>query len=682
MKESATASDFRMASIDCGSVYTCACLAGGETGKVYTIKVASRTEDPASAAFEALSVLCQQANVDIHSIGLTIYGTTAAANAVLQGNTARTALLVSRGCGDLFRQASGSLPGWNIPAPPYSDNFIFEINERLLPGGHVHSPLQDEEIRGLARLLREKAIEAVSVCFLHSYINPIHEQRARDILEEISPGLPVAISSDILPFPGEYQRAAAATLSASLRPIVEKNIHLLHNRLKSVDKNSPGFMVMLSDGNAADIETSSARAAGTLLSSAAGGITACSMLAAKTRRLNLIAMETGGSCTTLGIIKGETPLYDRDRTKVCLPSASSPLDLRCLSLGGNSIAGLNDGAICAGPLSAGADPGLACCGGALPTCTDALVVLGRISPSSLAFSGSPASVSLAAQSIADNIAAPLGLTVEEASDQILSSLNLQIIRSLQDLLEVKGLDPRDYTLVSYGGAGPLLSAEIARQCGIKYVLVPKSPSSYSALGMLSSVRRSYCTTLCSALEEAVPDTISDAYAELANKALQDFADQGIPSSLVVLERSIDLRYRDQLLEINLPFPSGKLINADFTLLGRTFNVSFNSQYGFTPDQPVIEIVRLRLSASLRGTGWPAYTEAQTALAPEPPCSRKIYFDGSFLDTPVYSRSSLRFAASLRGPAAIEEENAVTLVWPGMIASVDSLGNIIIDVEVV
>lgn len=671
------------ASIDTGGTYTSACLSAEDSGEIYSVKVPSIPGNPSSSAAEALTSLSRKTGLAIDGLSLIMHGTTLAINSVLQGLTAKTALLTTRGFGDIFLTGShqaGPLPGTSGNPLSFSRRLIFEIGERMLPGGSILTPLAEDELRELVPRLEEEGIESIAICFLYSYANPIHEQKARNILAEALPGIPVTVSSEILPFPGEFLRAAATALSAAVRPQLEGCIMSIHDRFKTSPENSPGFMVLQSDGCAADARSSSRKAARTILSGPAGGVTASSLLSAKTGRPNLITLEIGGACTSICIIHREKPLYSGSKIPVAgLPS----LDIHSLGAGGGSIAGLDaEGSIYVGPLSAGSDPGPACCGGSLPTCTDANMLLGRINPDAIISGNLPASAAAASYSVSSSIAGPLGITVEEAARGITAALNSKIILALKAIIDKNGLDPWEYTLVSYGGAGPLHAAEIARECGIHYVLVPLEPGVYSALGMLSAVRRSYEAVQYVSLDEANPDSILDSYNALEKTALEDFAAQGIPASRVKMERTADLRFRDQLLELNMQFPSGKLKKADLSLLGRAFIISFSTAYGFTPDDTGAEIVRLRLSAACDTPNWPACPGKQPAgTAPKPAFYRKAVFGENTLDTPVYSRSTLFPSASLRGPLIIEQEGTAILVWPGMAASVDAQGNIIINVEV-
>jgi len=673
------------ASIDNGGTYTSACLFSEDTGEIYSVKVPSIPGDPSSSAADALTSLLGKTGQANDSLSFIMYGTTLALNSVLQGLTAKTAILTTRGFGDILltgSQMEVDLHGPTAPQLPFSRNLIFEIEERMLPGGSIFTPLAENDLRELVPRLREEGIESVAICFLHSYVNPIHEQKARNILAEALPGLPVTISSEILPFPGESLRAAASALNAGVRPQVEGCLISLQDRLKNWPGKSPGLMVLRSDGSAADARSSCLEAARAILSGPAGGVAAASLLSAKTGRPNLITLEIGGSCTNIGIIQRDNSLYSENKIPVCSPAGLPSLDIHSLSAGGGSIAALDgEGSIDVGPLSAGSHPGPACCGGILPTCTDADVLLGRINPDAIISGNLPASAGAASHSIGVSLAGPLGITAEEAARRMIASLNSKIILALRNIIDKKGLDPREYTLVTYGGAGPLHAAEIARECGIHYVLVPREPGVYSARGMLSAVWRSYEAAWSISLEEADPDSIFDSYSALEKTALEDYAAQGIPASRVKIERTADLRFKDQLLELNMQFPSGRLKKADLSLLGRAFIISFSSAYGFTPDDTGAEIVRLRLSAALDTPNWPSCPGKQPVTDPQPAFYRKAVFGDNTLDTPVYSRSTLFPSVSLRGPLIIEQEGTATLVWPGMSASVDAQGNIIIGVEV-
>ncbi|HBV97710.1 MAG: hypothetical protein JL50_03290 [Peptococcaceae bacterium BICA1-7] len=673
------------ACIDSGGTYTSACLLS-EDGEIYSVKVPTLPGSPSASAEEALTSLIEKTGLAPGSLCYIIYCTTLALNPVLQGLATKTAILTTRGFGDILLagiQQTLILPGPTLQRLPFRRRLIFEIEERMLPGGGTFTPLAENELRGLVPRLRDEGIESVAICFLHSYVNPIHEQKARDILAEAMPGLPVTISSEVLPFPGESFRAAATALSAMVRPQLESCIVATYDRIKNWPGKSPGFMVSQSDGSTADVLSSCLVAAGAILSGPAGGVASASLLSAKTGRPNLITLEIGGSSTNISIIQRDKPsLYSGNKAPVSSQAGLPSLNIHSLGAGGGSIAALDaNGSIRVGPLSAGSHPGPACCGGSLPTCTDANVLLGRINPDAIITGGPPASAGAALNSIKASLAGPLGISAEEAARRIIASLNSNIIQALRAIIDKNGLDPREYTLVSYGGAGPQHAAEIARECGIHYVLVPREPGFYSAQGALSTVRRSYEAVTFINLEEADPDRIFESYAELEKTALDDFAAQGINASRIIIERTADLRFMDQLLELNMQFPAGRLKKADLSLLGRAFVISFSSAYGFTPDDTGTEIVRLRLTAALDTPNRPSCPGKLTINGLKPALYRKAVFGDDTLDTPVYSRNELYPSASLRGPLIIEQEGTSTLVWPGMSASVDARGNIIISVEV-
>ncbi|MCL4439684.1 MAG: hydantoinase/oxoprolinase family protein [Firmicutes bacterium] len=639
------------ASIDTGKSCTDACAVNRDTGDIFTVKSPSIPDDPTSSAINALFALCKKSGLDIEDLSLIIQGTTLSINSLLRGKEARTAILVTRGFKDVLFLSRRPIAGFfcreNRP-DLFSRRFVFEVSERMLPGGRVLTPLAEDEIRKLVPQFRNLGIESVAVCFLHSCQNPAHEQRAGEILKELIPHMPVTLSNEIMPFCSESERFSTTAVNVALRPASQFCSEELHDRIKSGPGRSRGMLVMQSDGSVTSARLSAKEPARSLFSSLAGGVNACWDLSLKTRRPNLIALDMGCTCTGIGIIHREKPLYAVTGSANGYPLGFPSLDIQTIGSGGHHTASAD-------------------------------IMLGRLSPNSLI---SPYSLP-DCDSVNNSIDGYPGPTAKALALETVTAVCSKISDAVIGMLFSKGLDPREYTLVAYGGSGPLHAAAIARAAGIPKVLVPLYPGAYSALGMLSRVRINCHSDLYAITDEADPDYLWEAFAALEEKARKAFAAAGIAADLVKIDKTVDMRYRGQLLQLNMQFPSGRIKNADLTLLGRAFNISFNANYGFTPDNTCSEITSLRLGAFCDAVNIQEHTGVKSLMpAPGQPAAasgRSVFFTESPTETPVYLRSSLFPSASLKGPSIIEQEGATTLVWPGMSALVDSYGSIIIDV---
>ncbi|MFZ5644287.1 MAG: hydantoinase/oxoprolinase N-terminal domain-containing protein [Bacillota bacterium] len=650
-------------SVNTGSTYTDACLFIKNTGEIHSVKVPTNPDNPVLSITEAFNRLSAKTGVSRGDLYMIIYGTTTALNALFQGRSPKTALLVTRGFKDLLFNRQRRL--------------TFEISERVAAGGKVLVPLVDKEIRELAPLLAEFGIESIAVCLLHSYSNPGHERRVREILNEICPDIPVTISSDIFPRPGELLRSGTTALSAAIKPLIQREIKGILSSI-APNENSPGFFCIQSDGSAITFDEAAGKCAGLILSGHAGGIMSCSLISGKTGRPNLVAFEMGGSGTCVSLINKGQPLYN-----AIGPVAGYPLALPVLNLDytgvGNSTAVFIDG---------DGLPGFSPPGGSdsiLPTCEDACLVLGRTGPRAYIYSGKHPHRAAVSNLIKENTGLP-GITVADAAKLMAGSLVNSSVKAISRALSRGGYDPREFTLVAYGGAGPLYAAEIALRCGIQNVLIPPFPGVNSALGLLSVLQKNYEYSLALDLSKADPDFIYESYRLLEEKALEELSAQGIPRSDIMFTRSVDLSYSGQSLQQNIQFPAGRIKSADLSLLGRSFSINFSMEYGFTPDETAIEITKLRLKALADSSNiYTAFNFNSNAAVkdskPGPVEFREVYFGESAVKTPVYDRFSLSTASTYEGPLIIEQDDATTLVWPRMSAAFDKYGNIMINVGV-
>lgn len=681
---------FRSA-VDCGGTFTGACMIIEKSSRLFSVKVPSTPEDPASAVMQALAELCRLSGAGMEDLNLLVLGVTAA-NPFAKKLGAKTALLVTRGFRDILRIGRQAMPNPYLPAvkkdPPLIPGMqIFEVTERTLPGGHVRQPLAENEITAfIVPRLRELGIESIAVCFLHSYDNPLHEQRVKDIITGLMPGMPVTISSDIAPFPGEYERAVATVLNAALTPAAGRFIEALTVRLAKVCGKVPGLFIFQSDKRVMTAPQAAKESFRTMLSSPAGGVAACSRLSASSGRPNIVTLEIGGASTFISIIH-----KDRPGTKKTGATGAHHLlipapDIQAVGVGGGSTAVVESGGLLkVGPESAGYSPGPACFarGGTLPTCTDANFILGRIIPEAFSPAGINLEMGPALEAVKKNIACPLGITVEQAAEGIIKMANTAIVKAAKKLFAGSGYDPGEFTLVSFGGSGPAHAAEIARELNIPSVLIPLHSGVYPSLGMLfADLRRDYSRPVISLLAGIGPEFLENEYRLLEEIARGDFLSGGISGPLAI-ERSAGIRYERQSHALNMQVPSGKLTPADLKLLGRAFGVEYETRFGFTPENSEAEITGIGLTVTACAPPHhPAFLAVQNSFRSRLPAETvRVIFEGECFDTPVHYSNKLYPGSHLSGPAVISHGESAAVVWPGMSASVDTRGNIIINTVV-
>ncbi|MFZ5650510.1 MAG: hydantoinase/oxoprolinase family protein [Bacillota bacterium] len=683
---------FRSA-VDCGGTFTGACMIIEKSGRLFSVKVPSTPEDPSSAVMQALAELCRLSGAGMEDLNILILGATAA-NPIAKKIGDKTALLVTRGFRDILRIGRQAMPNPYLPAakkaPPLIPGVIFEVSERILPGGHVRRPLAENEITAfIVPRLRELGIESIAVCFLHSYDNPLHEQRVKDIITGLMPGMPVTISSDIAPFPGEYERAVATVLNAALTPAAGRFIEALTVRLAKVCGKAPGLFIFQSDGRVMTAPQAAKESFHTVLSSPAGGVAACSRLSASSGRPNIVTLEMGGASTFISIIHKDRPGTKKTGATGAQDILIAAPDIKAVGVGGGSTAVVESGGLLkVGPESAGYSPGPACFarGGTIPTCTDANLILGRIIPETFSPAGVTLEMGPALDAVEKNIACPLGITIEQAAEGIIKMANSAIVRAARKLFAGAGYDPGEFTLVSFGGSGPAHAAEIAREIGIPSVLIPLHSGVYPSMGMLfADLQRDYSRPLVSLLAGTGPEFLENEYRLLEEIARGDFLSGGISGPLAI-ERSAGIRYEGQSHVLNMQVPSGKLTPADLKLLGRAFGVEYETRFGFPPENSEAEITGIGLTVTACApphikSHHPASLGVQNSFRKLPVDAVKVTFDGEHFDAPVYYSNELCPGSHLNGPAVISHGDSAAVVWPGMTASVDARGNIIISTVV-
>jgi len=558
-----------------------------------------------------------------------------------------------------------------------------EVPERLDWRGEVVRPLDEEAVRRLAQRLRGE-VESVAVVLLFSFLNPAHERRVREILEEEGVDAPITLSSETLPELREYEQTSTTVLTAALRPVVGKYLERLAEALHERGIRAP-LLLMQSNGGVAGVEEASLRAAALLLSGPAGGVEGARFVGVAAGFSDLITLDMGGTSADVALIRGGEPTLTPEREIAGRPVRLPMVDVHTVGAGGGSIAWVDEGGVLrVGPRSAGDVPGPACYGrgGTEPTVTDAHLLLGRLPPDR-PLGGLPTLSVARAREAIRKIAEPLGFSPEEAAWGTLEVVEATMERAIRVITVERGHDPRDFTLVAFGGAGPLHGASLARKLEIPRVLVPAQAGVLSALGLLAAdLRHTFVRSLVLPLAEATPERVNGVLAAFRTKAHQLLANERVAEADMEFLPAADLRYRGQAYELSVPLPDRPLAGEDLQRLAEAFHQRHEALYGYAvPDEPV-ELVSLRLTATgrtpkpelLRAPKGGSLEEARIGVRP-------VYFgpDAGWIETQILARERLPAGASFPGPAVVEGAESTVVVPPGTQARVDPFGNLILEV---
>ena len=673
--------------VDTGGTFTDLVLLDRAAGSLAIHKLPTTPDDPAQGILQGIEALLAAAKRDAGDIDLLVHGTTLATNAILQRRHAKTGMLTTAGFRDVLeigRQRRPSFYNLDVskPVPPVTRDCIFEIAGRLDETGAEVAPLDEAAVRAAVEALRGAGIEAITVCFMHAYANPAHEEKARAIVEALWPEVFVCTSTDVLREFREFERFASASINASLLPVIDRYLERFSAGLRRMGlRHAP--LVMQSNGGVVSVATVRKTPINTFLSGPAGGVVAAANLAAQAGQPNLIAFDMGGTSTDVSLIRGGMPTKRGLVEMAGFPVRVPTLDIHTIGAGGGSIAWVDPGGLLkVGPQSAGADPGPALYGrgGTEATVTDANVLLGRLSGDALiggAMDVYPEKSEAALQTLGERA----GLDPVATAAGILEIVNVNMMGAVRVVTIERGEDPRDYALVAFGGAGPLHAADIAREIGIRAIIVPPRPGLLSAVGLLDADRRGdfSVTRLLIATEENL-SALREGTQILADRSEQWCAEENLKRVSLVAEWAVDMRYAGQAFELTLPVVDGALDEAVLAALVGEFHHCHKALNGYDmPDRPV-EIVTMRLGLAVPPQPFdppkqaPAAGSADAAVV----AHRDVWFANTgFVETSIYHRAKLEPGHTIEGPAIVEQIDSTTVLPPNSRLEIDAKGNILI-----
>jgi N-methylhydantoinase A len=656
------------------------------------VAVRKYLSDPAepAAVMEAITAdLARDFGAD--SVALILHGSTAALNTLLEGRGVKVGLLTTRGFRDVY-EIGRQWRGENVfnlfaPAPRMllTRDRIFEIGERLGARGEVVEPLAAEDVADAARKLVAAGVEAVAVCFLFAYANPAHEQAAAEIIRAIAPGLYLSLSHEVNPEWREYERTASTVANAYIGPPVARYLGGLEQLSLRRFPRSRALM-MKSDGGAASARMLARTPIQTVMSGPVAGVIGGRHLGDVKGIDNLITFDTGGTSSDMAVLPG-APLFKSEVTVARHPLRTHTVDIETIGAGGGSIAAVQLGGVLkVGPQSAGAKPGPACYGrgGSEPTLTDALVGLGHLNPTALLEGAMPIDGAKAREAVIARVAEPLGLSPTEAAWGILRVLATNVVVAMRTITVERGYDPREFTLVPFGGMGPTIAGMVAAELGIGRILIPRDPGTFSAHGMLvTDVRQERSLTRITPLDGASPAELEAIFADMEAQALDDLIREQFPRERLQTYRRAGMRYRGQSYEVAVPVTSLRGAQ-DMAALIHRFHDAHRRRYGHMAQAEAVEIVNFQVTA----VGLIPKPAMQTFDAPAagaqpqaaPPAVRQVYFNaGDPSDVPVLRRSALAPGLCIAGPAVIEEKTSTTVLYPGQRATIDAYLNIEVEV---
>ena len=683
--------------IDVGGTFTDLVAFDEKAGEIFFLKVPSTPFDPSKGVIDALKDLMKKREPEV---SLFVHASTIGTNLFLGQlglKIPKGAVITTEGFKDILeigRQKRPELynPFFERPRPLIERHLRFGIKERINFKGEVLKPIDEQEIKSVAQKIKQEKVETIAIVFLHAYINPEHEKKAKEILKQQLPGIVIMTSSEIDPEYREYERMSTTVINSLLVPVVSTYLRKIKNRLKELKVKAPLY-IMQSNGGLATFEVASQIPVATIESGPATGVIASAYWSKMLGIENILSFDMGGTTAKAGVVVKGIPQMINEyevggnvHSGRILKGSGYPIrypfiDLAEVSGGGGTIAWIDHGnALRVGPLSAGADPGPACYGkgGENPTVTDANLILGRLNP--VGISGGKIKVfsELAEKSIRKKIAEPLGISIVQAAYGIIEIVNTHMIRALRLVSVERGYDPRDFVILAFGGAGPMHAAFLAEGLGVKNIVIPPNPGVFSALGlMLADFRHDFVRNIMKPASEINTELLEKIFGEIEKKAKKILQKEGFSPNHIVMERNLELRYLGQSYELIVPF------HKNFKVILQLFHQKYQKMYSYSmPDEPV-EVVNIHLIAYglIRKPKFrkiPSTSSSSDVLIDK----KMVFFKGNaWIETPIYSRDALLPGHKINGPAIIEQSDATTVIPPGWNAVVDEFLNLTLVNEV-
>ena len=683
--------------IDVGGTFTDFVLLDESTHELMVWKTLTSSPDPSTGVAEGLAQITQTDDTLLKQVSYIVHGTTLGANTVIERTGAKTALITTQGFRDILEMQRQRRPKLydlfqDKPEPIIPRHHVFEVTERVRYDGEVISHLSKDDVVGVCQLLREQNFESVAVSFLHSYVNNEHELQTRQLLTEILRSIPVSLSVEIAPRWREYERTNTTVVNAYILPKIQQYLRSFIARLREVGYRQP-FFLMQSNGGITTVSLAADYPVRVIESGPAAGVLAAAHIGRDMGLENVISFDMGGTTAKISLIEDGRPAiadeFSIDRRDL-LPETGLPVSIPSIQLieigaGGGSVASVAMGTIRVGPQSTGAFPGPACYGrqDSEATVTDANLILGYLDRHNFLGGQLQLDYDAACRSMSKTVGESLGLSLEEAAWGVYEVVNTNMSLAMREATIQRGVDPRNCTVVAFGGAGPIHACRLAKELGIPRVVIPIQAGVFSALGLLvAGIRYDLVKTSVIKLDELTSGKAIEIYSDL-ERELQSILQASETEDAFEIVRAADMRYVGQGYELTVPV-SDYQIGEDVSLqLATEFEHTYKERYGFLNESSIVEVVNWRLSAvgerpRLKIGGSPGLKRNLNARA-KANRYRSVYFHESegFVECPVFDWYSLRAGETVAGPAIVEARETSAVVLPGTNAVMDSQGNIAI-----
>ena len=661
-------------SADIGGTFTDIVVDDTENNSIKTIKVLSTPENPANAVFNGLN-----SNLEIENIDFIVHGTTVGLNAFLERKGSRVLLIMTKGVSDTYTIARGdrkelynvryTKPGTLVPRKD-----IYEVEERTMWDGSIRTKLNEDDLSNIAEIINKEDIKAVSICFLHSYVNPQHEIQSRNYLSKlIKEDVVISLSHEIAREWREYERASTAVMNSYIGPVTNNYLKSLQKQLEGSNYKKPLY-IMQSNGGVIRAESALEQPVKTLLSGPVGGTIGGQALSKLIKRPNLICVDMGGTSFDMSLIINGKPSVTNETEQEFIPLLIPLVDIHTIGAGGGSVAWLENVALRVGPRSAGANPGPACYGkgGQEPTVTDANLYLGRLGKESKLGGWMDLDLN-ASESVLKNLSEKLNISSTELAEGILSIINAKMADAIRTITVKEGIDPREFSLVAFGGAGSMHAVWLAEELEINEIIVPNDPGTFSAWGMLQTdIRRDLTVNFYQNFQSLEKEKLLENFNKLKDEAIALLKSENVNENDMIFSLTADMRYIGQEYYVNVD------INEPFDLneINNNFHKTYEKQYGHSTPEGPSEFINLRLIA----TGKIKKTDSVKSIENNKTIKdskRKIIFNQKEYETKIYARHNIRVNESFEGPAVIEESTATTVIPPNYSIIKDEFGNIII-----
>jgi len=689
--------------VDVGGTFTDLVMLDEATSKLRTLKVSSTPRDPSAAAVEAVRQAHERYGLAYAEVDQFTHASTVCSNTVLEGRGARTGLIVTDGFRDLleiqrhkryrlFDQSYRKIP------PLVPRHLVYGVPERIDAQGEIVASIDEAALEAALRGLAAQGIEALAICFLFSFRNPVHEQRAGDIARRLLPDCFVTLSSEVFPQYREYERASTTVVNAYLGPRVSHYLERMSDTLAATGIRVPLHMLQSNGGIVA--WTEAARTPCRIVESGpAAGVIAAAHYGGLVGRNNLLSFDMGGTTAKAGLIEqgeirqaaGQELGTGINISRILQGGGyyvgAATVDLAEVGAGGGSIAWVDDGQVLkVGPQSAGADPGPVAygLGGEQVTVTDANLLLGRIPADDFLGGAMRMDVARSRAVVEDRIAAPLRISLDDACAAVIEVANANMLKMLRIVTVEKGCDPADFTMVAFGGNGPLHGPELAHDLGMREVIVPPSAGVLSAQGLLvADVRYDFRRTHVAGVSADEVEQAEELFAALERSGKEALFQHGLDPATVDFQRSADMRYRRQAYEINVRLPDRALSSADAASIGEAFHAVHERLYGRRDPAGVVQFVTLCVTAlgNRRKIESPRLAQGEGGAAQARKGMRRVFFrDTGVVSCPLYQREALLAEDVIAGPAVIESTDSTILVLPQWRARCDALANVVLNRE--